>query len=110
MGEDESEERDRQPSHLIRLDSLTRFGLILAGIFGSYSLGANNIANVMGVFVQSSPFKDLNLGSIFNFSGVQQLFLLGGIAIAVGIFTYSRKVMMTVGSRIFKLSPISALD
>ncbi len=100
---------DNSKIHLIRLDSLTRFGLILAGIFGSYSLGANNIANVMGVFVQSSPFKDLNLGSIFNFSGVQQLFLLGGIAIAIGIFTYSRKVMMTVGSRIFKLSPISAL-
>ena len=100
---------DNSKIHLIKLDSLTRSGLILAGIFGSYSLGANNIANVMGVFVRSSPFKDINLGSIFNFSGVHQLFLLGGIAIAIGIFTYSKKVMMTVGSGIFKLSPISAL-
>ena len=30
--------------------------LLLAGAFGAYSLGANNIANVMGVFVPISPF------------------------------------------------------
>ena len=32
--------------HLLRTDAYTRLGLILAGAFGSYSLGANNIANV----------------------------------------------------------------
>ena len=100
---------DNSKIHLIRLDSMTRTGLILAGIFGSYSLGANNIANVMGVFLQSSPFKDISIQGILNFSSVHQLFLLGGLAIAVGVFTYSKKVMMTVGSGIFKLSPISAL-
>ncbi len=42
--------------HLLRLDAYTRTGLILAGAFGAYSLGANNIANVMGVFVPVSPF------------------------------------------------------
>ncbi len=94
--------------HLIRLDSYTRMGLILAGAFGSYSLGANNIANVMGVFVPSSPFNDLNLWG-FSFSSTQQLFLLGGIAIAVGVFTYSKRVMLTVGEGIFKLSPVASL-
>ena len=43
------------------LDRMTRYGLILAGIFGSYSLGANNIANVVGVFVPVSPFDDILL-------------------------------------------------
>ena len=95
--------------HLLRLDSLTRLGLILVGAFGSYSLGANNIGNVMGVFINSSPFKDLTIGSFMTLTSVQQLFLLGGIAIAVGVFTYSKRVMMTVGSGIFKLSPVSAL-
>ncbi|MCF7793876.1 MAG: inorganic phosphate transporter [Candidatus Cloacimonetes bacterium] len=95
--------------HLIRLDSMTRTGLIIAGIFGSYSLGANNIANVMGVFVKSSPFTDISISGVLHFGGIQQLFLLGGIAIAAGVFTYSKKVMFTVGSGIFKLSPISAL-
>ena len=41
---------------LIRLDGYTRLALILSGAFGAYSLGANNIANVMGVFVPVSPF------------------------------------------------------
>ncbi|GAG97696.1 unnamed protein product, partial [marine sediment metagenome] len=95
-------------THLIRLDSLTRTGLIVAGAFGSYSLGANNIANVMGVFTPTSPFSDFNVANLFTLSNVQQLFLLGGLAIAVGIFTYSKKVMMTVGANIYKLSPITA--
>lgn len=99
---------DRAKIHLIRLDYYTRIGLIVVGAFGAYSLGANNIANVMGVFTSSSPFQDISVGSLFQLSSVQQLFLLGGIAIAVGVFTYSKKVMMTVGKGIFKLSPISA--
>ena len=95
--------------HMLELDAYTRAGLILVGAFGAYSLGANNIANVMGVFVPSSPFKDLNLMGMFHFTGIQQLFLLGGLAIAVGIYTYSYKVMTTVGNEVFKLTPIMAL-
>lgn len=94
--------------HMFTLDSMTRNGLLLAGIFGSYSLGANNIANVMGVFVQVSPFSDISVFGIFNLSAARQLFLLGGIAIAVGVFTYSKRVMMTVGEGIMELSPVAA--
>lgn len=93
--------------HVVKMDKYTRYGLIIAGAFGSYSLGSNNIANVMGVFIQVSPFNDIAIGSI-TITGVQQLFLLGGIAIAVGVFTFSKQVMKTVGNNIFKLSPISA--
>jgi len=95
--------------HLLHLDMYTRILLILIGAFGAYSLGANNIANVMGVFVTSNPFEDLNLFYILHLSGTQILFLIGGLAIALGIFTYSYKVMKTVGKSIFKLSPLSAL-
>ncbi len=95
--------------HLFTQDSRTRIGLIVVGAFGSYSLGANNIANVMGVFVPSSPFKDFSVEGMLIFSSTQQLFLIGGIAIAIGVFTYSKKVMSTVGNDIFTLSPISAL-
>lgn len=99
---------ERSKIHLIRLDSLTRIALIIMGAFGAYSLGANNIANVMGVFINASPFKNISIGGLFELSSIQQLFLLGGIAIAVGVFTYSKRVMLTVGSSIYKLSPISA--
>lgn len=98
----------RSRIHLLTIDSMTRVGLIVVGAFGAYSLGANNIANVMGVFVPVSPFQDLSFGSFFTFSGVHQLFLLGGLAIAVGVFTYSQKVIQTVGSDLMKMSPIAA--
>lgn len=94
--------------HIYRLDAYTRLGLILAGAFGSYALGANNIANVMGVFVSANPFTSFSVGTFFTFSGVQQLFLLGALAIAVGVFTYSKRVMLTVGSGLLPLSPVGA--
>jgi len=95
--------------HLLRLDSYTRWGLLAAGAFGSYSLGANNIANVMGVFLPDNPFADLSIFGLFTLTGTQQLFFLGAVAIAVGVFTYSERVMGTVGSGLVRLSPIAAL-
>ncbi len=94
--------------HLIRFESYIKTGLIIVGAFGSYSLGANNIANVMGVFLPAFNLQDLNLGIITLNSG-QQLFLLGGLATATGIITYSRRVMDTIGSNIFELSSEAAL-
>ena len=93
---------------LIRMDGYTRLALILAGAFGAYSLGANNIANVMGGFVSVAPFPDLQFGQDFSVSSAQQLFLVGGLAIAVGVFTYSKRVMMTVGSELMALTPLAA--
>ena len=94
--------------HILRLDAYTRTALLLAGAFGAYSLGANNIANVMGVFVPISPFTDIDILNVFTFSSKEQLFLLGGIAIAVGVFTYSKRVMLTVGNDLLKMSPVAA--
>ena len=54
--------------HILRVDAYTRTALLLAGAFGAYSLGANNIANVMGVFVPIAPFSDINLINLFIFS------------------------------------------
>lgn len=99
---------DKAQFHLLRLDAYTRVALVLAGAFGAYSLGANNIANVMGVFVPVSPFTDFKVQSLFTVTSIQQLFLLGAIAIAVGVFTYSKRVMLTVGSELLPLSPVSA--
>ncbi len=94
--------------HLLKLDLYNRIGLIAVGAFGAYSLGANNIANVMGVFVPVAPFSSIGtpLGVI---TGSQQLFILGGVAIAAGVFTYSQRVMKTVGQGIVNLTPITAL-
>jgi len=94
--------------HMIRFESYIKKGLIVVGAFGAYSLGANNIANVMGVFIPSFNLQVLDFG-IFSLNSNQQLFLLGGIAIAIGILTYSKKVMETVGGNIFELTAEAAL-
>ena len=100
--------KKRSGTHLIRFESYIRTGLLISGAFAAYSLGANNIANVMGVFLPAFNLQELNLG-IISLSSNQQLFLLGGIAIAAGIITYSRKVMQTVGTNIVQLSPEAAM-
>ena len=98
----------RMPIHLLRLDHYTRIGLIVIGAFGAYALGANNIANVMGVFVTSNPFKEIHLYA-WSLNATQVLFLIGAIAISVGVFTYSRRVMDTIGKGILPMTPIMAL-
>ena len=98
----------RSRVHLLRLDALTRAALLLVGAFGSYSLGANNIANVMGVFVPANPFRDVTVLGL-TITGTQLLFLLGAAAIGVGVATYSERVMRTVGGGLLRLSPEAAL-
>ncbi len=95
--------------HMFRLDEMTRYGLVFMGAFGAFALGANNIANVVGVFLPVSPFTEINFVGGLNFNPAQQLFFLGSVAIAFGVVTYSKRVMDTVGSGIFKLSPVMAL-
>ncbi len=94
--------------HAIKLDAIIRISLVVVGAFGAYSLGANNIANVIGVFVKSAPVIELHFG-LFTMDGVQVLFFFGGLAIAAGIFTYSEKVMNKVGNGILSLTPEAAI-
>jgi PiT family inorganic phosphate transporter len=83
--------------NMFQADSLLRLLLIVAGSYGAYALGANNVANVTAVFVGA--------GQLTVFSAV----LLGGLSIDLGILTFSRRVMETVGRRLVKLDPFSAL-
>ena len=94
--------------HLIKLDGYIKYGLLIVGAFGSYSLGANNIANVVGVFIPSAPNITIDFG-LFTMNGTQLLFLAGGVSIAIGILTYSKRVMMTVGDSLMRLNAETAL-
>jgi PiT family inorganic phosphate transporter len=66
------------------------------------------IKRIVGVFIPVQPFPTLELGN-FTISSAQQLLLLGGLSIGLGVFTYSRKVMDTVGSQLGSLSATTAL-
>ncbi len=83
--------------HFLDFDRIVRIMLILSGAYGAYALGANNVANVTGVYYQA--------GMLTPFSAV----LIGSISIALGAVTYSRNVMMTVGKSIIPLNAFCAL-
>lgn len=93
--------------HLLRQDCYVRIGLIIIAAFGAFALGANNIANVMGVFVDSSPFKSFNFHG-FSLNGTQILFLIGGLSISLGVFTYSKRTINTVGNNLMSMTPAIA--
>lgn len=94
--------------HILWQDLIVRIGMILTTALGGYALGANNMANVVGVFVDSCIFVPIKLGNFYTLSGVQVLFMLGGIAAAVGVFTYSQKAIKNVGKNLLSFSPMVA--
>lgn len=87
----------RMNLNLFQADLMLRLCLIAAGSYGAYALGANNVANVTAVFVGA--------GMLDVFSAA----LIGGVSIGLGILTFSRKVMETVGKKLVTLDPFSAL-
>jgi PiT family inorganic phosphate transporter len=75
---------------------IIKVALIFAGCYGAYALGANNVANVTGVYVGS--------GLLTPFEAA----LIGSLSIASGVLTYSKKVMDTIGKKIVELDGFSA--
>lgn len=85
------------PMSLLTRDKLLWGGLVLAGVYGAYALGANNVANVTGVLSGLIPGAD-----------DRSLALIGGVAIALGVLTFSRRVMLSIGSGILPLEAQTA--
>ena len=87
---------DRLRPSPFALDSLLRIGLLVAGCYGAYALGANNAANVATFLIEDGGLS------------ARQASLVGGLAIGIGILTFSRRVMLTVGQSIVRISAFSA--
>jgi len=88
---------NRAPYNLFQMDQIVRIGLVIAGCYSAYALGSNNVANVTAVFVSA--------GRLDIFTAT----LVGGMSIALGITTFSRGVMETVGRNLVALDPYCAL-
>ena len=81
---------------------IVKIGYIIAGAYGAYSIGRNSSANVTSLY-----YGEIIEGHPTNLlSNAQLTATIGGIAIAIGVLTYSKKVMMTVGSSIAPLTQI----
>ncbi len=81
---------------MILYDRSLRWLLIIAGSYGSYALGANNVANVTGPFSGPGMLSPLAAA------------LIGSTAIALGVITFSKNVMLTVGKNLVKLDAFTA--
>jgi len=82
---------------MLTRDKILWSGLLIMGIYGSYALGANNVANATGIFSGRIGITD------------QTLAILGGLAIAAGVITYGKRIMLAVGSGILPLDAFTAL-
>lgn len=88
--------------HFLTYDALMRTLLVVAGIYSAYALGANNVANVTGVFYRAHAFHQ-------SFLPPESLALLvGGASIALGTLTGGKGVMETVGRGILPIDAFSA--
>lgn len=82
--------------HFLVYDRLMRNLLILSGIYGAYALGANNVANVTGVFYKSGLLN------------INQTLLIGGVSIGLGALTANKGVIYTIGRKIIPVDAFSA--
>jgi PiT family inorganic phosphate transporter len=87
----------RTVTSITRRNLIYSAAILVTGCYGAYCLGSNNVANVTGVYVGTGVLSP-ELAS-----------LIGGLSIALGVLTYSKRVMMTVGKGIVPLDPFSAL-
>lgn len=85
-------------------DKLIRWGYLIAGIFASYSIGMNSSANVMALYFDATYQKTGIAANLLTDPRLAAT--VGGIAIAIGAITFSKRVMMTVGSSIAEISQL----
>lgn len=85
-------------------DMIIKFGYLIAGAFASYSIGLNSSANVTALYYDAAFAKTGVAANLLTDARVAAT--IGGIAIALGVLTYSKKVMMTVGSNIASISQL----
>ena len=95
---------------LTKLNRIYRWLLLIAGSYGAYELGANNVVVTTAPYFNAGMFGDPHAPVVNWYSDPAFIAaLIGGLSIAFGAITYSKKVMMTVGSSITALDPYAAM-
>ncbi|MBM3248557.1 MAG: inorganic phosphate transporter [Candidatus Omnitrophica bacterium] len=78
-------------------DGVATFFVFLTSIYMAFTWGANDVANATGIITGAG---------IMN---ARQAAVFGSIAIIIGIATFGRKVIQTVGFGITRLAPLMAI-
>ena len=87
----------------ILYNRIFRVLLVLSGSYGAYALGASHAAITTAPFFLSGAFGDPNTSSAALLAAAA-----GGAGMSLGVITYSRRVMNTIGKKITLLDPFSA--
>ena len=85
-------------------DLLVKIGYLIAGAFASYSIGVNSSASVTALYFDAA-YETTGVAANL-LTDARLTAVLGGIAIAVGVLTFSKRVMMTVGGSIANISQV----
>ena len=91
---------EKKVESLKSYDKVIKIGYIIAGAYSAYTIGINSSASVTAFYYDS-----FGVGANI-LTNARLTAILGGLAIAVGVLTYSKKVMMTVGGSIANISQI----
>jgi len=81
-------------------DKVIKAGYIVAGAYSAYTIGINSSASVTAFY-----YDCFGVGANI-LTSARLTAIIGGIAIAVGVLTFSKRVMMTVGGSIANISQI----
>ena len=86
----------RRIKNLLVFNQVLTFLIFIASAYSAYALGANDVG--------------ASAGAVYAFFGgsPQLIAILGAVALAVGAITFSRRVMLTIGSGITKIEPLVA--
>ncbi|KXA88753.1 hypothetical protein AKJ57_06380, partial [candidate division MSBL1 archaeon SCGC-AAA259A05] len=87
------------------LDRVLMILVVSTGSFAAYSLGANNVGNATALIYAVT--EDATQGVAWS---PRIIGLFGGIALAVGVLTYSQRVMETIGTGITSLDAMTAFS
>lgn len=93
-----------RPETLKGYDTVLKVGYLGAGAFASFSIGLNSSAGVTALYYDAAFAQTGVAANLLTDARVAAT--IGGIAIAIGVLTFSKRVMMTVGSSIADINRI----
>ena len=112
---------EKRLTSMAHYDTFIKTGYIVAGAIAAYSIGVNSSASVTALYydlngattgVATNLLSDallptIQLPLLGEISIAATLTaLIGGVAIAVGVLTFSKRVMMTVGGSIAEINQV----
>ncbi|MBQ8389180.1 MAG: anion permease [Clostridia bacterium] len=89
---------ERHLTSMRSYDIIVKVGYIAAGAFSAFSIGQNSSASVTAFYYDA--------GGANLLSNARLTAIIGGVAIVIGVLTFSKRVMMTVGSSIAEISQV----